>query len=85
MNKLLVFTAEWCKPCKRLKTNLSRITPELENYVKLYDIDVQAEAAIKYDIGAVPTLITLDEAGKEVSRKLGIQSTEQLEQLIRNV
>jgi thioredoxin 1 len=85
MNKLLVFTAEWCRPCKRLKTNLSRLDPSLSDLVKTYDIDVQAEAAIKYDIGAVPTLITLDEAGKEVSRKLGIQSTEQLEQLIRNV
>jgi thioredoxin 1 len=85
MNKLLVFSAAWCKPCKRLKTNLDRIDPSLSSAVKTYDIDIQVEAAIKYNVEGVPTLITLDEAGKEVSRKLGVQSTEQLEQLIRNV
>ena len=85
MNKLLVFTAEWCRPCKRLKTNISRLHPSLHYLVKTYDIDVRQEDAIRYKVEVVPTLITLDEAGKEVSRRLGIQSTEQLEQLIRNV
>jgi thioredoxin 1 len=85
MNKLLVFTADWCRPCKRLKTNLTRVDSSLSNQIKSYDIDVQREVAIQYNVDVVPTLITLDEAGKEVSRKLGIQSTEELEQLIRNV
>jgi thioredoxin 1 len=85
MNKLLVFTAEWCRPCKRLKTNLSNLPEQYANNVKTYNIDTQQEAAIKYRVEVVPTLITLDESGNEVSRVWGIQSTERLEQLIRNV
>jgi thiol-disulfide isomerase/thioredoxin len=46
MNKLLVFTAEWCLPCRRLKSNLANLADEYANNVKNYDIDIQQEIAI---------------------------------------
>lgn len=85
MNKLLVFTAEWCRPCRRLKSNLANLADEYANNVKNYDIDIQQEIAIRHRVEVVPTLITLDESGNEVSRVWGIQSVEDLERLIKNV
>lgn len=80
MNRLVVFTATWCKPCKVLKNNMSKLSSELSDKIQIYDIDDYREVAIQYNIEAVPTIIVTKD-GKEVSRNLGYKSVEELEQL----
>jgi thioredoxin 1 len=81
MSNILVFTAEWCSPCKQLKRNLE----ELGSPAIVIDVDSRKDLARQYLIEAIPTIITLDASGDEVSRTLGVKSVEELEQLIRNV
>lgn len=71
MQKFLVFTADWCKPCNYLKESLSTLTklfPELE--VEYLDIARYQDLVNKYAIRAVPTIIRLEE-DVEVARKVG--------------
>ena len=79
MNKLLVFTASWCAPCKALKPTLAQLDQDRLVY---YDIDTALEERAKHSIGAVPTLILVDESGTEISRHVGQQSLSSLQALL---
>jgi thioredoxin 1 len=46
--------------------------------VEVIDIDENQDMAIKYGIRGVPTLVIVDEEGKEVSRKSGMLMENQL-------
>lgn len=79
MNKLLVFSAAWCGPCKTLKPVLEQL--DQERLVR-YDIDVEADAVQKYNIRAVPTLVLVDQDGTEVERVSGVQTLAKLQELL---
>lgn len=79
MNKLLVFTASWCAPCKALKPTLELLP---EGTVTQYDIDEHQEMRAQYEVRAVPTIIALNESGTEVKRMTGNLPLRVLEQLI---
>lgn len=80
MNKLVIFSAEWCGPCKRMKKHVDDL-PDHSRIVK-YDFDIHAEKAIEYQVEAIPTIIVLNKDGKEVTRRLGLQTTEKLLELL---
>lgn len=56
--RLIVFSAEWCGPCQRVKPILDR----LERYVDVtrYDIDKDRAAVEYYNVRVVPTYIVGD-------------------------
>ena len=81
-NILLDFTATWCGPCKNMKPEFKKA----ENFIKDLDIDLTfalvdtdqlGDLAVKYGISSLPTLILLKD-GKEVARKRGGQSCEEI-------
>lgn len=79
MNKLLVFSASWCGPCKALKPTLLELD---QSRLVYYDIDEALEERAKYEVRAVPTLILVDEEGTELKRVLGGQSLSNLQALL---
>jgi len=79
MNKkgIIYFSAPWCGPCKQL----GPIMDGLEKYgvkVKKVNCDYDASITQQYDIKSIPTLILTDLDGKELSRKIGVQSQQQI-------
>ncbi|SOE21797.1 Thioredoxin-like [Spirosomataceae bacterium TFI 002] len=72
------FYAKWCRPCKMLKsvTFPRESVGELfnKNFINL-SIDVESPQgniiAKRYSITSYPTLLILNSAGQEVSRKVG--------------
>ena len=72
---LLIFGAEWCGPCKLLKSNtLSSpefLRQESPLHVAEVDIDANPKMADEFGIQAVPTLILLTADGKIISRQTG--------------
>lgn len=78
---LLKFYAEWCGPCKLLTKILK------ENNIEHTAIDIDTEdgaiAADEYNIKSVPTLIMLDDEGKEIKRHNGTMSATQVKQFIK--
>lgn len=70
MKTLLKFSADYCTPCKQLTKTFSEITLE---GITLEEIDIEGNLDLvkQWSIRSVPTLILLDEGGKEIKRHTG--------------
>lgn len=82
MNKLLVFTASWCGPCKGFKPTLLELDQDRLVYV---DIDEMPEIRKDYGVQSVPTVILVDEDGTELERLVGGQPLSKLQDLLDRV
>lgn len=58
-DKTMLFSADWCAPCKQLKRALDR-NPELASEVEIIDVDVQVALADQFGVQTIPTLIRPD-------------------------
>jgi thioredoxin 1 len=81
---LVDFYAEWCVPCKKMKPMLTQF--ELETKQELaflrVDADQSVEEVKKYNVNVLPTFV-LFKAGKEVWRKEGAVTREELNELVK--
>lgn len=83
--KVLRFTAEWCQPCKTLSVVLEDLSKEgifVEKNLEVYDIEADEEITQKYRIRSVPTLILVEDDGKEVDRMVGLKSIEEIREFL---
>lgn len=79
MNKLLIFSATWCKPCQYMKPIIDTLdNPNIEKY----DMDTDRDIVQKYQVPGVPCFILVDENGKELNLILGTTTKETLEELL---
>ena len=67
--KLIKFGAPWCAPCRKLAEDLKKhpLSIELEEI----NVEENEHLAEKYSIYQVPSLVLVDDEGKEIDRKLG--------------
>ena len=79
MNKLLVFSASWCGPCKAFKPTLLELEQERLVYI---DIDEHPQTRAEYKVASVPTVILVDESGNELERLMGAQPLSKLQDLL---
>ncbi|MGA9451070.1 MAG: HEAT repeat domain-containing protein [Verrucomicrobiia bacterium] len=79
---LLIFGAEWCGPCKLLKSktlsSAEFLRQESPLHVAEVDIDANPKMAGDFDIEAVPTLILLTGDGKIIARQTGFMEAADL-------
>lgn len=80
---LLDFWAEWCGPCRMLGPVLAEFA-ERHDDVKVgkVNVDEQGALAAAFGIMSIPTLI-LFRGGKPVAQRIGLQSADALEKLIK--
>lgn len=71
---ILVFTAEWCAPCKWLNPYLDAIAGDAGGRIRIYrmDADRSAETVRRYGVASVPTVV-LVRSGEEVERSVGVE------------
>ena len=83
---LVDFYATWCGPCKALSPILDELSTEYEGEMRFakMNIDTSKEAAIKYGIMAVPTMIIFKD-GKEHTKIVGMKTKTLLRQEIDKV
>lgn len=79
MNKLLVFSAHWCRPCQMMKPVLDSM--DNANIIR-YDLDLDRDKVEKYRVPGVPCFILVDENDQELEISLGVKSKEFLEELL---
>lgn len=79
MNKLLVFSASWCGPCKAFKPTLLELDQDRLEYI---DIDLLPEIREDYEVRSVPTVILVDDDGEELVRLVGAQPLSKLQDLL---
>ena len=80
--KLIVFSAEWCGPCKILKPNLEKAEEMVEG-VKIIKADVSEneDSTKDFSIKNIPTCVLINK-GKEVARFHGVKSPEEIKKFL---
>ena len=70
--KLLKFYAEWCGPCKMQSQIIKNAGDKIKTPIENVDIDNNIMMTVEHQVRSVPTLVLLDDDGKEVKRKVGL-------------
>ena len=70
--KLLKFYAEWCGPCKMQSQIIKNAGDKIKTPIENVDIDNNIMMTVEHQVRSVPTLVLLDDDGKEVKRKIGL-------------
>jgi len=80
---LVDFYADWCGPCKMMTPILKDLKQQMGDSINILKIDAEknADAAIKYQVRGVPTLI-LFKKGRILWQQSGVVRTPQLKQII---
>ena len=73
MKKFIYFSAPWCGPCRTLGPIINEVTNTGITVQKI-NIDDEPVLAKQYSIRNVPTVVLVDEVGKEVTRTVGVNS-----------
>ena len=79
--KVIKFAASWCGPCKMLSKVLEDYTGDVQ--IEEIDIDNNQELAIKFGVRGVPTCVLVNDAGGEVSRKVGMMNIKEFEEFVK--
>lgn len=77
------YWAEWCGPCKMIAPILDEIATEYAGKIKICKVDVDSnpEAAAKFNVRGIPTLLILKNGVVEAT-KVGALSKGQLMEFI---
>lgn len=76
--KAIKFYAEWCQPCKMLTKIMEEASDQITTTIEHVDIDKDMQTAIKYGVRGVPTMVLVDDEGKEIGRKVGMMNEQEL-------
>jgi len=80
---LVDFWADWCGPCKMQAPVIDELWEKYEGKVTVAKLNVDDEPSIaaRFGVMSIPTLIVYRE-GEEVTRRVGVQSLDQLEVML---
>ena len=85
MNKimeLLVFTAEWCGPCKKMKPIIDNLANKFGITVEKLDVENSDEAVEFYSIKSIPTIVIVKD-GVTLEKISGYMPSEVLENKLK--
>lgn len=76
---LVDFWAPWCPPCKMQGPIVEKLAETYDGkaLVAKVNVDEEAQAAGKYGVSSIPTLVLLKD-GKEVARFVGLRQEAEL-------
>jgi len=70
--KFLYFSAPWCSPCRTLGPVMDKVKEEgiAVNKINI-DEEANTEITSEYAVRSIPTVVLVDESGKEFARTVG--------------
>ncbi len=80
---LVDFYADWCGPCKMMGPILKDLKKKMGDQINIIKVDAEknADAAIKYNVRGVPTLILFKD-GQILWQQSGVKQAHQLKSII---
>ena len=74
--KILMFFSQFCPPCRATKPNLIKVAESRNIEVEFVDGFEPENGALvsKYNVVYIPTILAVDDEGKEINRIRGYQS-----------
>jgi thioredoxin len=80
---LVDFHATWCAPCKKMAPIIEQVKNEYKGKATIEKVDVQSNKSLQkaYNVQSIPELI-LFQNGKEVWRKSGVISYDELSKVV---
>tara|TARA_R100000734_G_C3207786_1_gene24107 strand:- start:16 stop:279 length:264 start_codon:yes stop_codon:yes gene_type:complete len=79
---LIDFYADWCGPCKGMNPILEQFKESSDVPLVKVNVDKESEIAQKFGIRSIPCFIVVED-GEEKIKKIGMQSLEQLKELVK--
>jgi thioredoxin-like negative regulator of GroEL len=83
MKKILYFSAQWCGPCKALGPIMDNLKIEGLPINKI-DVDSNPTISANYSIKSIPTLVLVDNSGRELKRLQGSKSSDEIKNWFNN-
>jgi thioredoxin len=80
--KYLYFSAPWCGPCKMFGPVMERVSTQIP--VQKINIDENQDLAMQYSVRSIPTVVLVDDSGKEYARQIGMQNEQMLVEQYNN-
>ncbi len=82
---LVDFHTQWCVPCRKMIPIINEIQNEYAEHVYILKIDVDHNKLLEniYNITTVPTIVLFKE-GKEILRRSGFLSSDEIKKIIKN-
>ena len=80
--ELLVFTAEWCGPCKKMKPIIDNLANKFGITVEKLDVENSDEAVEFYSIKSIPTIVVVKD-GVILEKISGYMPSEVLENKLK--
>jgi len=85
-NSVVLFWADWCVPCNKMKEILEEMEEEMSSEVQFYIVntDEETDLALKYGVRSLPTCFVLDkrEDGTSFSE---VKSRAEIESIITKI
>lgn len=81
---LVDFYADWCAPCRMMAPILEQVAVEMKDEVKILkvNVDKNRDAATKYGIRSIPTLM-LFKKGEVKWQGVGVIQADQIRQIVK--
>ncbi len=81
--KVLKFYADWCGPCKGLTMIINGAQDKIDIPIEEYDIDNEMMMAQECKVRSVPTMVLVDDTGREIRRQVGMVTEEKLLEFLK--
>lgn len=76
--KIIKFTAPWCSQCKAYSNVVKTVCSDHNITLEEVDCDESPDLAEQYHIRSVPTVISFDDEGNQLTRISGARTEDEL-------
>ncbi len=85
MKKVLMFSANWCGPCKAAKPVFYQLKESINDVqFEVVDVDENSQLATEYNIAGVPTFVIIKD-NHEVARVSGGANVKNVQEILRGI